>query len=171
MIRRLLVCFLLILIAVPACKKAEEKKAAKAGPALPSFTLKDPLGKAWSSKELTKGGLVIVATAPTLSQEKAQRGWSDYLAESKPKGAHLVFLEDMSATHFDGMAKSSMRKDYKEGDPVILLLDENGDLRTKLGAEKGKTAVFIYNDDGTRVAIDHSTPSAAGAKTIWAKLK
>ncbi len=171
MFRRLIVCLALCSIVLVGCEKKAEKPAAKVGPKLPSFTLKDPLGKAWSSKELVKGGLVIVATAPTLSQEKSQRGWSDYLEESKPKNAHLVFLEDMSATHFDGMAKSSMRKDYKEGDPVILLLDENGDLRAKLGAKKGKTTVFVYNDDGTRIAIDHSTPSAAGAKTIWAKLK
>ncbi len=138
---------------------------------LPNFTLLDPAGIAHSRDQLLKGGLVIVVTAPTLSQEKSQKGWSELLAAHKPKGASLVFLEDMSASSFKGMAKKEMKKEYKPGDPVILLLDEAGNLRGSLGVEKGKTAVLVYDKDGGHVYTDTGKPSTTGAQKIWGKLK
>ena len=165
------VAMLMGLVAVTGCEKKEKAAAIEKTEGLPNFALLDPAGIKHTRDELLKGGLVMVVTAPTLSQGKAQKGWSAFLEKSKPKASHLVFLEDESTSAFKGMAEKEMKKEYKVGDPIILLLDKEGSLRSKLGLEKGKTVVLVYDDDGKLLYSNKGNPSEAGAHTIWSKLK
>jgi len=88
---------------------------------------------------------VLVVTAPTYHTEKAQRAWGDLLPAAQPKGkGRLVFLEDMTASSFKDTAKKQMRKEFKEGVPPLLLLDEDGHVRTALGVPKDETWILAF---------------------------
>jgi hypothetical protein len=148
-----------------------ETLAAKgaAGSSLPQFVLGDPNGKKHASSELLKGGLVLVVTAPTYHTQKAQRAWGALLPAAKPKGkGRLVFLEDMTASSFKGMARREMRKESKEGVPPLLLLDEDGHVRTALGVPKGETWILAFVKGGQQRLVEKGAPSAAAAKRLWA---
>ncbi len=138
---------------------------------LPNFSLKDPAGKKQSKSEIAKNGLVIVVTAPILSNKDAQEGWAKFLppAKGEHKG-HIVFVEDMKPSSFKGKAMSSMKKDYKPGKDPILLVDQQGSLRSKLKVKEKKTVVLVYNKDGKLVASEEGKPSAELASELWKKL-
>jgi len=138
------------------------------GGSLPEFVLADPDGERHASSGLLKGGLVLVVTAPTLHAEKAQRGWGDLLPAARPKGkGHLVFLEDMTASSFKGRAKKEMHKEFREGVAPLLLLDEDGHVRTALGVPKGETWILAFADGGQRRLVEKGAPSAAAARRLW----
>lgn len=138
---------------------------------LPDFSLKDPFGKKYTKDELIKNGLVILVTAPIFKNKGAQEGWSKYLPDEK-KGAkgHLVFLEDLSASHFKSMALHGMRKDYQPGIEPILLIDETGNVREQLGVLSEQNVVLVYNSRGQLIYQETGKPSSSGAQEIWKKL-
>ncbi len=143
-----------------------------AGGSLPQFVLADPNGKKHASGEILKGGLVLVVTAPTYHTEKAQRKWGDLLPAAQPKGkGRLVFLEDMTASSFKDTAKKEMRKEFHEGVPPLLLLDENGHVRTELGVPKNETWILAFDAGGQQRLVEKGAPSAAAAKRLWAAVQ
>ena len=112
---------------------------------------------------------MLVVTAPTYHTEKAQRAWGDLLPAAKPKGkGRLVFLEDMTASSFKGTARKQMRKEFQEGMPPLLLLDEDGHVRTALGAPKDETWILAFDAGGQQRLVEKGAPSAAAAKRLWA---
>jgi len=112
---------------------------------------------------------VLVVTAPTYHTEKAQRKWGDLLPAAQPKGkGRLVFLEDMTASSFKDTAKKQMRKEFKEGVPPLLLLDEDGHVRTALGVPKDETWILAFTADGQRRLVEKGAPSTEAAKRLWA---
>lgn len=138
---------------------------------IPTFSLQDPLGKTWTSSGLIAKGLVIVVTAPTMHDEKAQKGWDKYLPPAMPKGGQkLVFLEDLSASDWKGTAMKEMHKDYTPGTIPILVIDKTGDVRKAFGAARNETVVLVYDNKGKLLYSYGGAPSAAAAKTIWGKL-
>jgi hypothetical protein len=142
------------------------------GGSLPEFVLADPDGRKHASSEILKGGLVLVVTAPTYHAEKAQRAWGDLLPAAQPKGkARLVFLEDMTASSFKDTAKKQMRKEFREGVPPLLLLDENGRVRTALGVPKDETWILAFAAGGQQRLVEKGAPSAAAAKRLWAAVQ
>ncbi|MFH1654165.1 MAG: hypothetical protein ABIE74_08930 [Pseudomonadota bacterium] len=163
-----LLMFSVILIS-SNCNSGNHKRAKGK---LPNFSLKDPRGKTFTSGEILKKGLVIVVTAPTLSNESAQNGWNEFLVKTMPKKkVTLLFLEDMSVSDFKKTALKDMKKDYVPGTPPLLLIDTNGDVRKKLGVEAGKTSVLVYNKKGKLIYTVNDKPSLKTAKIIWGKLK
>jgi hypothetical protein len=66
-----------------------------------------------------------------------------------------------------GMAKNQMRKEFKEGVSPLLLLDEDGHVRTGLGVPKGETWVLAFDSGGQRRLVEKGPPSAAAAKRLW----
>jgi len=155
-----------------ACRPAVKETAEVSRGNFPHFSLKDPLGRMHTADEILKGGLVLVVTAPTLRDESAQRGWDKYLLKSMPKGKmQLVYLEDMVPSAFKKTALKSMKKDFKPGVPPLLLIDHDGKVREKLGVEKNRTEVLVYDENGNLLHSEKGKPSAAGAKAIWNKLK
>ena len=139
---------------------------------LPSFSLLDPANKTFNSQDLLKNGLVIVVTAPTLSNSGAQNRWNEFLLKHmKGSKARLVFLEDMTPSSFKETALKEMRKEYVEGQPPILLLDHTGDVRKKLGAMENKTVILVYNNKGELIHFEKEKPNDARAKIIWGKIK
>ncbi|MBT3181047.1 MAG: hypothetical protein HN337_00905 [Deltaproteobacteria bacterium] len=165
------VMLIVCLFSLISCEKKKEVKRHH-GKMLPTFSLKDPNGVAHSSKSIVSKGMVLVVTAPTMKQSGAQKGWDKLLEETMPKGgAKLVFLEDMQPSAFKGTAKKEMKKDYKEGGPTLLLIDETGKVREELGVDKNATAVLAYNKDGELVHTCKSGPSKAEAEVLWSKVK
>ena len=167
--RFLPIVLIIFLVAIVSCEK---KKPAKIMGKLPAFSLEDPLGKMHTSKEVVKNGLVLVVTAPTLHNSGAQNNWSTFLLETMPNhNLTLVFLEDMDPSSFKGTALKEMKKDFKENEPPLLLIDNTGNLRKKLGVEKNETWVLVYNKDAELLFTEKSKPTKALAQTIWGKLK
>ncbi len=157
-------------ISVHSDAKEESKKSSYAQ-TLPNFSLKDPAGKRQTKSEIAKNGLVMVVTAPILSNKDAQEGWSKFLTPAKgERKGHIVFVEDMKPSSFKGKAMSSMKKDYKPGKDPILLVDQQGSLRKKLKVKEKKTVVLVYNKEGKLVASEEGPPSAEAATALWKKL-
>lgn len=153
----------LALIIVPTVALAAAKP--------PNVTLLDPDGGSHNVGGLLKKGGVLVMTAPTLHEKGMQEGWSKYLPNTMPKGAMLIFIEDMSVSAWKGIARKDMKKEWKPGVPPMLLLDEKGNVRKILGEARDTTGVFVYNKKGELTYTFKGGPSAAQAKAIWGKVK
>lgn len=139
---------------------------------LPNFSLQDPGGKTFTNGSLSKDGLVLVVTAPTLTNKAAQEDWDKLLSEAKSGSkAKWVYVEDLQQSSFKRKAISGMKKDYKPGKEPILLLDEQGKLRRALGAHEKKTVVLVYDSDGKLVHSETGKPSPKAAEAIWKKVK
>ena len=139
---------------------------------LPEFSLKDPVGKVFTKKDILKNGATFVVTAPILSSKKEQEEWAKYLKGTKYKGkGRLIFLEDMSPSSFKGTAISEMKKRSDPGKDPLLLIDPKGELRKKLGVEKEDTIVLVYDKEGRRVHEERGKPSQESASRIWKSLK
>lgn len=165
--------FMIVVVSFTACeKKTSEKKAAPAGKELPEFSLKDPVGKTFTGKDIIKNGAVFVVTAPTLSNRKVQEDWAKYLKAAKRKSnGRLIFLQDMSPSSFKGMALSEMKKRYDPGKDPLLLIDPKGELRKRLGVKEEDTVVLVYDKKARRVHEERGKPSQSGASRIWGSLK
>jgi len=165
------VVVLAVLVALTVWGETSESEAS-AGASLPQFVLADPNGRKHASSELLKDGLVLVVTEPTYHAEKAQRAWGDLLPAAQPKGkGRLVFLEDMTASSFKDTAKKQMRKEFKEGVPPLLLLDEDGHVRTALGVPKDETWILAFAAGGQQRLMEKGAPSAAAAQRLWAAVQ
>lgn len=137
---------------------------------LPNFSLQDPVGKTFTKAGLSKNGLVLVVTAPILSDESAQKGWDKFLSGAKSGSkARWVYVEDMQPSLFKGQAMSGMKKDYVPGKEPILLVDTDGKLRRALGVSAKRTVVLVYDGEGKLVHSETGQPSAKAAKAIWQK--
>ncbi len=164
--------FMALIFAAPQVFAKEKENTSSFAKKLPSFSLKDPAGKTFSDKEVSKNGLVLVVTAPILKNKDAQEGWEKFL--NKDKGgskAKLVFLEDMGPSAFKGKAKKEMKKEYKAGGEPILLIDNDSKTRKSLKVPEKKTVVLVYDGDGKLVHTEEGNPSAEAAKKIWDKAK
>lgn len=139
---------------------------------LPYFTLKDPIGNLHCSTEIGKYGLVLVVTAPILSNESFQKGWDRFLPAFKPATkARLFFIEDMAPSLFKEMALSQMKKGYRPSGNPTLLIDTTGAVRRALGVAEKQTVVLVFDASGKLVFKETGRPSAASAKRIWMSLQ
>ncbi|HCU24273.1 MAG TPA: hypothetical protein DF383_04570 [Deltaproteobacteria bacterium] len=144
----------------------------QAGPdKLPSFILPDPQGGMHSSAQLVANGLVVIITSPILKDKSAQEGWSrDLVASRGSHPASIILIEDMTASAFQGIAASHMKKDWEPGTLPILLEDKTGKVHAAFDVGKNQTKVFVYDKVGSLIYSTISAPSMAGAKTVWSKL-
>ena len=167
--KRTTTCMVVLAVLAGLMAWSETPAKGSAGVSLPQFVLGDPNGKKHASGELLQGGLVLVVTEPTYHAEKAQRAWGDLLPAAQPKGkARLVFLEDMTASSFKDTAKKQMRKEFREGVPPLLLLDEDGHVRTALGVPKDETWILAFAAGGQQRLVEKGAPSAVAAERLWA---
>jgi len=115
---------------------------------------------------------VLVVTAPTYHTEKAQRHGAIFFPRRSPKGrGRLVFLEDMTASSFKDTAKKQMRKEFKEGVPPLLLLDEDGHVRTALGVPKDETWILAFAAGGQTTAGGERRSQCGCAQRLWAAVQ
>jgi hypothetical protein len=153
-------------------KEAEDKIAAAARYAqeLPDFSLSDPDGVKHTKQGVLKDGVVLVVTAPILSQSDEQADWAKMLADSRSGAkAQLVFLEDMQPSNFKGTARSRMKARFKEGQSLLLLLDEKGKLRKALKVTEEATVVLVYDPHGKLTYAQSGKPSEERASAVWKK--
>jgi len=153
---------LMVALSVFATAQAAYGYAAK----MPSATLADPRGV----KHSLKAPMVILITAPTYHAEHPQESWDNALEKAMPKGGNFVMLEDMSVSHFKGIAKKDMKKDWK-GPPPLLLIDETGNTRKAFGVGGDETVVLVYDKGGKLVHSNAGGACAAAAQAAWAKYK
>jgi hypothetical protein len=154
-------------------QKADEKKsgAARYAQELPDFSLADPDGIKHTKKSVLKNGVVLVVTAPILSQSDGQEDWAKMLANSRSGlKAQLIFLEDMQPSNFKGVARSRMKKQFKPGQEPLLLLDEQGKLRRALKVTKEDTVVLVYDKHGKLIHVESGKSSAERASAVWKSL-
>ncbi len=139
---------------------------------LPDFSLKAPDGQIFTREGLSKNGLVLVVTAPILKNKKAQEGWNRYLLNAKSSSqGRFVYLEDLQASAFKGMAIRGMKKKYQSGKEPVLLIDDTGKTRQALKVSQKRTVVLVYDRDGNLIYSETGKPSSKAASIIWQKLK
>lgn len=169
--RKILTTLVILFTLTPSVFAKEKSASGSFAPTLPSFSLKDPVGKTFT-QNLSKEGLVLVVTAPILKNKGAQEGWNKVLSKAKSGSqAKWVFVEDLEPSFFKNMAIHGMKKGYEPGKEPILLVDSKGTLRRALGAPEKKTVVLVYNRDNKLVYSETEKPSALAAETIWKKVK
>jgi len=138
---------------------------------LPDFSLADPTGEMHTNKSVSENGVVLVITAPILSQSDDQEKWARLLLDSKSGSkAQLVFIEDLQPSTFKGIARSKMKDRFEPGKEPLLLLDENGKLRRAFKVIKEDTVILVYDKNGRLIHAESGNPSAAIAAAIWKKL-
>ncbi len=164
--------FMAVVVSFAVCKKwTSEKEPAYTGKELPEFSLKDPRGKVFTKKDIISNGAVFVVTAPILSNKKEQEDWAKYLKSTKKGKGRLIFLQDMSPSSFKGMALKEMKNKSDPGKDPLLLIDSNGEMRSKLGVKKEDTMVLVYDKKGRLVHEERGKPSQKSASKIWKSLK
>ncbi len=131
------------------------------------MSLLDPSGVPHDRAELLRGGLVLLATAPTLDHRAAQEGWGEVLPPGKPRGAQLVFLEDMSQSALAFVARGRLESSFDPQGPVLLLLDEDGAVRRALGVDEGASVLFVFAEDGALRHVERGPPSPEAAARAW----
>jgi hypothetical protein len=150
------VALLSLLVALVASAAAPSWPAA-----LPSLSLLDPLGTIFSDAQLKPRGVVVVATAPIKTQGDTQKAWHDaLLAQATDKtGPAVVMLEDMSQSWFRPIVIAEMKKTYRSGSRIVLLLDENGATRKSFGVAEDATVAFAFAPGGKLVAVETGAAS------------
>lgn len=145
---------------------------ASKGRRLPDFSLPDPAGQVHTRASLARDGVVLVVTAPTLSNEDAQRGWDVQLRAARPQGsrARLAFVEDLDQSWFPDTALEAMQEDYVAGQDPVLLIDRRGALRRALGVKADETVVLVFDARGTLRGAERGDPSKEAARRVWRAL-
>lgn len=163
----ILVLILSLLLGAFGAARADGPKS------LPRRSLLDPRGASHALDALTAGGrgVILVVTAPTVDQERAQRGWDEALVAARPAdaAARVVFLEDLSQSWFKSVARAAMKKDFVPDREPLLLVDEDGATREALGVGKAATVVLVFDKAGALVATHTEAPSRPVAARVWAE--
>ncbi len=125
----------------------------------PEFTLKDPLGKDYSSEALFKDtGMLVMITVPTLTQYERQKRWEKLVSRHHwpEHGApQRVLIEDMSQqTMYKEKARGMMRACYKPGGDTVVLIDESGDVRRAFNMMNDETMVLLCDAKGRILHIE-----------------
>jgi hypothetical protein len=136
--------------------------------ALPDLRLKDPLGKEFTSSQLSERGVVVLVTAPNLSQGATQEAWDAAFRGAKrdPEGPAVVILEDMTQSWFRPLVLGRMKETYKPGASIVLLLDEVGTTRKAFGVPDNTTVAFAFAPGGKRVAVETAGATVERAQKL-----
>jgi hypothetical protein len=168
----LLISAVLVLSYTACGKWCSDKKSSHPERDLPEFSLKDPDGRTFTRKDILKNGAVFVVTAPILSNRNDQEEWAKYLKAAKHKGkGRLIFLQDMSPSSFKETALKEMKKQSEPDIDPLLLIDQKGVMRRKIGVEKEDTIVLVYDKKGKCIHEEKGNPSQKSASLIWKSLE
>ncbi len=140
-------------------------------PQLPLFALKDPHDNRHERDQLLEhGGLLVVVTAPTVDDGRAQEAWNAALAATAPANARWVFLEDLSQSEFKRAATDRMAEEFDPDRAPLLLVDTDGAVRRGMEVDEGQTVVLVYDQAGNLVFAETGQPSQERARRAWASL-
>jgi len=79
-------------------------------------------------------------------------------------------LEDLSQSYFPGTARGRMKEAFVPSRLPLLLIDEDGALRTSLGVGEDATVVLVYDALGALIHATAAEASVAGARAAWTAL-
>ena len=142
--------------------------------------LADPSGTSHGKQEVAGKVVVAIFSVPNMSQGDRQQKWADILAtDPKTKvsdSVALVLVEDMSQAGWTaGMARSSMKKDFKPDSRPFLIIDEKGDVTKRFGVVSNKTEILIYDQTGklrdVETNLDNEDTTVHRIKVITKKLQ
>lgn len=139
-------------------------------PRLPDLTLEAPDGGRHSTVALAARGAVFVVAPATLSSVDDQRDWGTHLDATRSGPGALVFVEDLGPSWFEGTVREELRKQYVSGGGVVMLLDEEGELREALGVPEGDVVVLVYSADRRLLKTIAEEPTREAAASAWAAL-
>lgn len=140
-------------------------------PQLPLFALKDPHDNRHERDQLLEqGGLLVVVTAPTVDDGRAQEAWNAALAATAPASARWVFLEDLSQSESKRAATNRMAEEFDPDRAPLLLVDTDGAVRRGMEVAEGQTVVLVYDQAGNLVFAETGEPSQERARRAWASL-
>jgi hypothetical protein len=152
------------------CSAGDPPAARHFAATLPAFTLADPRGAQHGRDALLAddGGLLIIVTAPRMSQGDEQTAWNDAITAAAPAHARWLLLEDLSQSSFPGTALGRMKDEFDPAVQPLLLIDRDGALRTALGVAEDATVILVYDRHGALVSSETAEASPARAQRLWA---
>ncbi|MEO0477885.1 MAG: hypothetical protein AAF196_00250 [Planctomycetota bacterium] len=132
----------------------------------------DPNDQGYLGLEVFRGDVVLVLSAPVLSQGELQQELSDLLMDrAEAQGFKVVFLQDLSQALFESVALSIMRERWEPDSDPLLLVDSEGEVRKAFGLNEAATLVVTLRDrvvldrfDGSIVKDDPAIVPAAFAR-------
>jgi len=136
-------------------RQTKPKSANGSGPFssyAPAFALKDPLGMEHKSDQLMeRAGMLIMITVPNLTQYEKQKRWEKLMKKETwaQNCARRVLIEDLSQQQsFKEKARATMKEKYKPADDVVVLVDEDGDIRRRFRVMNNETVILLVANDG-----------------------
>jgi hypothetical protein len=144
-----------VMFVQPEPVKAEAAKpCAKEDPdAIPEFSLKDPLGVEHKGASLYgSSGMLVMITVPNLTQYERQQRWEKWVAKQKwpeQNAPQRVLIEDLSQQEmFKERARALMKDKFEPKGDLMLLVDEDGAVRRKLGVNVNETVILLIDSNG-----------------------
>jgi len=142
---------------IPAARAADVEMTVPAGHLnhkIGKGALDDPSGVSHTRQDIAGKVVVVIFSAPNMSQGDAQKKWSDLLADRPDSKLSdqvvLALIEDMSqAGIFKGIARADMKKEFVKGGRPLVILDETGVIFQKFGVPRNKTEILIYDKTST----------------------
>jgi len=134
-------------------------QTAKAAPAredpdkIADFACKDPLGVEHKGTDLYGStGMLVMLTVPNLTQYEKQQRWEKWVAKQKwpeHNAPQRVLIEDLSQQQtFKEKARAMMKQCYDKKGDVVVLVDEDGNVRRQFGVNQNETVIFLIDASG-----------------------
>jgi hypothetical protein len=157
----------------PVASKVDEKTKNQSTDYIPDFTLKDPPGTVLKGDSLYKNtGMLVMITVPNLTQYERQKRWEGLMNKyhwPERNAPQRVLIEDLSQqVTYKEKARFMMKKYYKPGGDLVVLIDENGDVRRGFGVMNNETNIFLCDTKGRilHCVADDVEPDEDAAKRI-----
>lgn len=154
-------------------KKSECNSCGEYVPQVPEFSLKDPRGEAHTSASLyANNGMLIMLTAPNLTQYEKQKRWEKYIAKQRwplNNAPRRVLLEDLSQQEtFKERVRSMMAEKYDPQGELMVIVDEDGAVRRRFGVQNNETVLLLVDASGKVIhhEADFVEPDMDSAKRL-----
>jgi predicted transcriptional regulator len=84
----------------------------------------------------------------------------------KKDGPKLVFIEDMSQSAVKEKSLENLKQRFVPGKNPLILIDNTGGARAKLGIMDDETVILVYDKQGKLVHFAEGPPDEDAAKKI-----
>jgi hypothetical protein len=140
---------------------------------LGSGAIADPTGKIHTRAEVKGKVVLILFSAPNMSQGNVQEKWSKLLADDPKTKVDdrvvLALFEDMTqAGMFKGIALDDMKKDFTPDSRPIVGIDQTGEFFKHFGIPRDTTQILIYDKQSKLRDVD---PDLSDESTVTHRVK
>jgi hypothetical protein len=110
----------------------------------------------------------VIVTIPNVKHAPIQDRWARMITAGgwKKDGPQLVFIEDMSQSAVKDKSLENLKKRFAPGKNPLILIDNTGGMRAKLGIMDDETVILVFDKKGKLVHFSEGPPDEDVAKKI-----